>query len=254
MIYIKSKDEIEIMRQGGKILAHVLTEVVAEIKSGVSLKYLDDLTEKLILGHSAKPSFKGYKPAGAKKAYPASLCVSLNHEVVHGVPDERILKKGDVVSLDLGVLYNGYHTDSATTVGVGEISSEAQKLIFTTQETLNLAINEIKAGRYWGDVASLMQSYVESQGFSVVRELTGHGVGRGLQEDPYLANYGHAGDGPVLKEDMVIAVEPMVAAGRPEVELGLDGFVYQTRDKSLAAHFEHTLVVNKKGVEVLTQV
>ena len=254
MIYIKSKDEVEIMRQGGKILAHVLTEVVAEIKSGVSLKYLDDLTEKLILGHSAKPSFKGYKPAGAKKAYPASLCVSLNHEVVHGVPDERILKKGDVVSLDLGVLYNGYHTDSATTVGVGEISSEAQKLIFITKETLNLAINEIKAGRHWGDVASLMQSYVESQGFSVVRELTGHGVGRGLQEDPYLANYGRAGDGPLLKEGMIIAVEPMVAAGRPEVELGLDGFVYQTKDKSLAAHFEHTLMVTQKGAEVLTKI
>ncbi len=253
MIQIKSLKEIEIMRQGGNILARVLNEVAAEVKIGVNLKYLDGLAEKLILGYDARPSFKGYKPAGAKKAYPASLCVSLNSEVVHGVPDDRILKNGDVVSLDLGVLYNGYHTDSAITIGLGEISAKASELILITEGALDLAFSKIKPGLAWGDIAFEMQHYVESAGFSVVRELTGHGVGRGLQEDPYLPNYGSKGDEPLLKEGMVIAIEPMVAIGKSAVELGLDGFVYQMKDKSLAAHFEHTIVVTKKGAEILTK-
>lgn len=253
MIELKSQREIEIMRQGGNILARVLSEVAAEVKPGVSLKYLDNLAEMLITGYGGRPSFKGYRPHGSKKAYPASLCVSLNHEVVHGVPDDRLIKDGDVVGLDLGVFYGGYHTDSALTVGAGNISDEAGELILATRGALDLALGKIGSGIYWGDVASAIQRYVESTGFSVVRELTGHGVGRGLQEDPFLPNYGRAGDGPLLKEGMVIAVEPMVAAGRPEVEIGVDGFVYQTRDKGLAAHFEHTLAVAKNGAEVLTR-
>ena len=253
MITIKSPSEIEIMRQGGKILARVLQELAAEVKAGVSLKYLDDLAEKLVSGYDAKPSFKGYKPAGAKKAYPASLCISLNCEVVHGVPDERVLKTGDIVSLDLGILYGGYHTDSAVTLGVGDISRAAQELLLVTEGALDLAVSMVKPGVYWGDVASKIQHHVESAKFSVVRELTGHGVGRGLQEDPYLPNYGQPGDEPLLKEGMVIAIEPMVAMGRPEVEIGLDGFVYETKDKSLAAHFEHTVVVTSRGVDVLTK-
>ncbi|MBI4118683.1 MAG: type I methionyl aminopeptidase [Parcubacteria group bacterium] len=252
MIHIKSEKEIEIMRQGGKILARVLQELASEIKIGVSLNYLDDLAEKLILGYDAKPSFKGYKPAGAKKSYPASLCISLNNEVVHGVPDERTLKSGDVVSLDLGVLYGGYHTDSAITLGVGGVSGKAEELMLVTEGALDLAVSMVKPGVFWGDIAREIQRHVESAKFSVVRELTGHGVGRGLQEDPYLPNYGEPGDEPVLKEGMVIAIEPMVAVGRPQVEMGLDGFVYQTKDKSLAAHFEHTVAVSAKGVEVLT--
>ncbi|MFY9493224.1 MAG: type I methionyl aminopeptidase [Minisyncoccia bacterium] len=253
MIYIKSSQEIEIMRQGGKILARVLQEIAAEVKIGVSLKYLNDLAEKLVLGYDAKPSFKGYKPAGAKKSYPASLCISLNHEVVHGLPDERVLKEGDIVSLDLGVLYNGYHTDSAVTLGLGDISRAAQELLLVTKGALDLAVSMVKPGVYWGDIASKIQHHVESAKFSVVRELTGHGVGRGLQEDPYLPNYGQPGDEPLLKEGMVIAIEPMVALGRPEVKVGLDGFVYETRDQSLAAHFEHTVVVTSRGVDVLTK-
>ncbi|MBI2465741.1 MAG: type I methionyl aminopeptidase [Candidatus Sungbacteria bacterium] len=254
MIHIKSEKEIEIMRQGGKILARVLQELVSEIKIGVSLNYLDDLAEKLILGYDAKPSFKGYKPAGAKKSYPASLCISLNNEVVHGVPDERRLKSGDVVSLDLGVLYGGYHTDSAITLGVGGVSGRAEELMLVTEGALDLAVDMVKPGVFWGDIAHEIQRHVESAKFSVVRELTGHGVGRGLQEDPYLPNYGEPGDEPVLKEGMVIAIEPMVAVGRPQVEMGLDGFVYQTKDKSLAAHFEHTVAVTKNGVEILTKI
>ena len=252
MITIKSPSEIETMRQGGKILARVLRELTAETRIGVSLKYLDNLAEKLVLGYDAKPSFKGYKPAGAKKAYPASLCISLNCEVVHGVPDDRVLKGGDVVSLDLGVLYEGFHTDSAVTLGVGDVSNKAKQLMLVTEGALDLAVSMVKPGVYWGDIASKIQHHVESAKFSVVRELTGHGVGRGLQEDPYLPNYGQPGDEPLLKEGMVIAIEPMVAMGRPEVKVGLDGFVYETRDQSLAAHFEHTVVVTSRGVDVLT--
>ncbi len=253
MIAIKTPEEIEIMRQGGKILARVLQELALEVKVGVSLNYLDDLAEKLVLGYGAKPSFKGYKPAGAKKAYPATLCASLNYEVVHGVPDDRVLKNGDIISLDLGVFYNGYHTDSAVTFGVGEISEKATQLLLVTEGDLDLAITLIKPNVYWGDIAYEMQRHVEAARFSVVKDLTGHGVGKNLQEEPFLPNYGSKGDEPMLKEGMVIAIEPMVAVGKSAVELGLDGFVYQTKDKSLAAHFEHTIVVTKKGAEVLTK-
>ena len=253
MIKIKTPQEIETMRQGGEILVRVLSEVSAEVKPGVSLRQLDDLAEKLIIGFNARPSFKGYKPAGSKKAFPAALCVSLNHEVVHGVPDDRILKNGDIVSLDLGVFYQGYHTDSAVTVGVGKISDEAKRLIYVTRGSLDLAVDMCEPGIYWGDVASEIQKYIEEAGFSVVKELTGHGVGRDLQEDPFLANYGRKGDDPLLKEGMVIAIEPMVAMGKSQVENGIDGFVYQTRDKSLSAHFEHTIAITKSGAKILTR-
>ena len=253
MIHIKSEKEIEIMRRCGGILARVLNEVVHEVRVGISLKELDNLAEKLISGYDAKPSFKGYKPAGAKKAYPATLCISLNYEIVHGVPDGRILKEGDIVSIDLGVLYEGFHSDGAVTVGVGQISEKAQKLINVTRESLDLAIAEVRPGIFWGDIASGIKKKVEGEKFSVIRELTGHGVGRNLQEDPYLPNFGQRGDEPMLKAGMVIAIEPMVSAGSPDVEIGLDGFVYQTRDKSLAAHFEHTIAVVKDGFEILTQ-
>ncbi len=241
------------MRQGGGILARVLNEVVDEIRVGISLKELDNLAEKLILGYDAKPSFKGYKPPGAKKTYPATLCISLNSEVVHGVPDDRILKEGDIVSIDLGVFYEGFHSDSAVTVGVGQISDRAQKLINVTKESLDLAIAEVRPGIFWGDIAFGIKKRVEAEKFSVIRELTGHGVGRNLQEDPFLPNFGQKGDEPLLKEGMVIAIEPMVSVGGPDVEIGPDGFVYQTRDKSLAAHFEHTIAVVKDGFEILTQ-
>lgn len=253
MIKIKTPQEIEIMRRGGEILARVLSEIVAEAKPGVSLRQLDSLTEKLIIGFNARPSFKGYKSAGSKKAFPAALCVSLNHEVVHGVPDDRILKNGDIVSLDLGVFYNGYHTDSALTVGIGKISDEAKRLIYITRGSLDLAMDMCAPGIYWGNIASEIQKYIEEAGFSIVKELTGHGVGRDLQEDPFLANYGKKGDDPMLKEGMVIAIEPMVAMNKPQVETGIDGFVYQTKDKSLAAHFEHTVAITKSGAKILTK-
>jgi methionyl aminopeptidase len=253
VITTKTSKEIEIMRQGGDILARVLYEVSQEARVGVSLKTLDNLAEKLIAGYGARPSFKGYRSDNLSKAYPASLCISLNNEVVHGVPDERVLKNGDIVSLDAGVLYNGFHNDSALTVGVGEITNQAKELIWITKKALELAIDKIKPGRAWGDIAFGIQKYVTEAGFDVVRDLTGHGIGRQLQEDPFLPNFGKKGEGPLLKEGMVIAVEPMVVAGRPEVEIGLDGFVYQTKDKKLAAHFEHTVAISKNGALVLTQ-
>ncbi|MEK7500639.1 MAG: type I methionyl aminopeptidase [Patescibacteria group bacterium] len=253
MIRYKSPSEIEVMRQGGQILVRVLAEVVQESRVGASLKSLDSLAEKLIAGYNAKPSFKGYRTGESGRAYPASLCISLNHEVVHGVPDDRVLKQGDVVSLDLGVFYNGFHTDGAVTIGVGPISEEAKRLIFVTQGALDLAVGRLEVGVDWGSVACEIKKYVESAGFSVVRDLTGHGIGGALQEDPSLPNFGRPDDGPVLAEGMVIAVEPMVAAGRAAVEIGLDGFVYQTKDKSLAAHFEHTVAITKDGALVLTQ-
>lgn len=241
------------MRRGGEILARVLKEVSEDAKQGVSLRHLNDLAEKLIIGFNARPSFKGYRPAGSKKTFPASICVSLNHEIVHGVPDDRILKNGDVVSIDLGVFYNGYHTDGALTIGVGKISDEAKRLMYVTRGVLDLAINMCGPNVFWGDIANEMQEYVEEAGFSVIRELTGHGIGRDLQEDPLIANYGSKGDGPVLKEGMVIAIEPMVSMGRYNIESGIDGFVYQTKDKSLAAHFEHTIAITKSGASVLTK-
>lgn len=253
MISLKTTEEIEIMRQGGDILARVLYEVAQEARAGVSLKTLDNLAEKLIVGYGARPSFKGYRQDNLSKAYPASLCVSLNYEVVHGVPDERMLKKGDVVSLDAGVFYNGFHNDSALTLAVGEVTTQAKELIWVAKKALELAIEKIKPGRAWGDIAYSIKKYVMEAGFDVVRELTGHGIGRQLQEDPSLPNFGRKGDEPLLKEGMVIAVEPMVVAGRPEVEIGLDGFVYQTKDKSLSAHFEHTIAVTKNGALALTQ-
>lgn len=252
MIFIKSKEEIEIMRQGGKILARVLNEVAAEVRAGVNLRELDNLAEKLILGYDARPSFKGYKPAGTNRAYPAAMCISLNHEIVHGVPDDRIIKEGDMVGLDLGVFYEGFHTDGAVTLGVGRVTAAAQKLIAVTKESLDLAIQMITPGIYWGDIAFEIKKYVEGNGLAVVKELTGHGIGKNLQENPFLPNFGRKGEEPLLKEGLVIAVEPMVAAGRPEVEIGLDGFVYQTRDRGLAAHFEHTVAITKNGSEILT--
>lgn len=241
------------MREGGQILAHVLSEVASDAVEGNSLRALDNLAEKLILGYGARPSFKGYRPHGTKGAYPCALCISLNHEVVHGLPDRRILKNGDVVSLDLGVFYNGFHTDAALTLALGQISFRTQRLLETTKKSLALAIKKVRAGICWGDIAAQIQNCIANEGFSVIRELVGHGIGRNLQEEPFLPNFGRSGEGPRLQEGMVIAIEPMVSAGQADIELGLDGFVWQTKDKSLSAHFEHTVAITKQSAIVLTQ-
>lgn len=252
---VKNKKELEILRKGGKKLAAVLSRVADEAKPGVTTKKLDELAEKWILEFGGKPSFKNYAPpAGGpmgSKNYPATLCVSINDEVVHGIPDERILKVGDVVGLDIGAWYGGLCTDTAMTVLVG---GGTNKLIDATKKSLELGISKVKSGARVGDIGFAIQSFLENEDFGVVRELVGHGVGNAVHEDPEIPNWGKLGTGTELVEGMVIAIEPMATEGAPKVKLLSDGWTWATRDGSSSAHFEHTLVVTKNGAEVLTKV
>lgn len=248
MIFIKTKKEIELMRQGGKILAKILNELEKETKPGTNTHDLNELAENLAKKFGAKPSFKGYRN------YPASLCVSINSEVVHGLPKKRILKEGDIVGLDFGLFYQGYYTDMAKTVPVGKISSLAQKLIFVTKKALDLGIAQVKPGNHIGDISFAIQSYVEANGFSVVRDLVGHGVGKKIHEPPQVPNFGEKGTGVKLEEGMTLAIEPMVNAGSYKVKLLSDGWTFVTCDGSLSCHFEHTVAVTKTGFEILTKI
>lgn len=247
MISVKNQEEIKAMREGGRILAGILKELEKKVAPGVVTQDLNILSEKLILKNGAQPSFKGYN------GFPAALCVSVNDEIVHGVPSKRELKEGDIVGLDLGILYKGFHTDMAVTVPVGAISPEAGRLIRVTKKSLKRAIARAKAGKTIGDLGHAVQNYVEGQGFNVVRDLCGHGVGRRLHEDPEIPNFGQRHKGPKLKEGMVLAIEPMVTAGDWKIKLSADGFGFKTKDGSLSAHFEHTLLVTRTGGEVLTR-
>jgi len=268
MITLKSKDETQKLKAGGQILAGVLKKVAAKARPGVTTQELNDLATQLVLEAGAIPSFLGYEN------FPASLCTSVNQQIVHGVPSERKLKKGDILGLDLGVLYPpencrgcpsagggcglepGLFTDAAITVPVGQISDKAKKLIAATKKALDLATAQVRPGNHLGDVSAAIQQYVESQGLAVIRDLVGHGVGYAVHEDPEIPNFGQPGQGEELKEGMVLAVEPMVTLGgakikKSKAEFGYSG--YETADGSLAAHFEHTVVVTKKGAEVLTR-
>lgn len=247
MIPIKTPQEIEIMRQAGKILAGVMKELEAKVGLGVSTKELDILAEKLIRESGSQPAFKNYN------GFPNALCVSINEEIVHGVPSDRKLKEGDIVSLDLGLIYKGFCSDMAVTLPVGEIDSEANRLIRVTKKSLKRAIARVKDGRTVGDVAVAVQTYIEDQGFGVVRELCGHGIGKELHEDPEVPNYGQRHKGEVLREGMVVAIEPMATMGGWKIKKTPDGFGFQTIDGSLAAHFEHTVAVGKQGGIVLTR-
>lgn len=255
MIIIKSPQEIALMREGGKILAKILDELGQAVKPGIKTIKLDRLAESLVFKYGAKASFKGYKPSfnSDNGGYPASVCVSVNEEVVHGIPSERILKEGDIASLDMGVLFKGYYTDAAITVGVGNISPIAQKLIDITKRSLELGIAEVKAGNHLGDIGFTIQSYAEKNGFSVVRDLVGHGVGKYIHEEPEIPNYGKRGKGLKLEEGMTLALEPMVNVGRPEVKVLSDSWTFVASDRSLSAHFEYTVAVTKNGAEVLTR-
>lgn len=244
---IKTKKEIEYMREGGRIAARVLDRLKSEAKPGKTTLELDTLAEKIILEAGAKPSFKGFK------GYPKATCISVNDEVVHGIPCDRQLNDGDIAGIDVGVFYKGFHTDTAITVSVGKISDEAQKLINVTQESLNLAISLAKPGVHLGDIQSAIQQKIEGAGLAVIRDLAGHGVGRELQEAPSIPNYGEKGKGLVLKEGMTLAIEPMVAMGDWPVRVLDDGWTVVTSDGSLSAHFEHTIVVTNQGSEILTK-
>jgi methionyl aminopeptidase len=248
MIILKSPDEVAKMRVAGSIVADTIDTVLASVGPGVSTADLDAVAEAFIRERKATPSFKGYR------GFPASICASLNDEVVHGIPSpKRILKEGDVLSLDFGAIWDGYHADSAVTVFVGEPpSAEAEKLVRVTEEALEAGISQIRPGGRLSDISHAVQQVVEGAGFSVIREYVGHGVGRNLHEDPQIPNYGLPGRGPELRTGLVVAVEPMVTMGDWRTRVLADDWTVVTADGSLAAHFEHTIAVTEEGREVLT--
>jgi methionyl aminopeptidase len=247
-IIIKSEREIDAMRQAGRIVASVLGVLKSQLKPGMKTKELDDIATRELAKLGAKASFKGYR------GFPASLCVSINDEIVHGIPGKRVIKEGDIVSLDLGATFDGFQGDSAITVGVGRTSREAKHLMEITEAALMAGINAAHDGARLGDISATIQEYVESRGYSVVREYTGHGIGHELHEDPQIPNFGIAGTGPELKKGMTLALEPMVNAGDWRTRVGDDNWVVFTADGSLSAHFEHTIAITDGEPEVLTVV
>jgi len=244
---IKSAEEVATMRKAGRTVAAVLEKLRGEIKPGIRTRDLDSVAENELKKYGAKASFKGYR------GYPASLCVSVNDEVVHGIPGERRLNEGDIISLDFGAFVDGFHGDAAITVGVGRISARAQALIEVTEAALASGIKAARHDARLGDVSAAIQKYVEKRKFSVVREYSGHGVGRNLHEDPLVPNFGTCGAGPVLKKGMTLALEPMVTAGDWLTQLDDNRWTVRTADGSLAAHFEHTVAISDGEAEVLTQ-
>jgi methionyl aminopeptidase len=254
MIAIKTPEEIKILREGGKILASILLKTADYAKSGIATLELDEYAESLIKKAGGEPSFKNYKTSRDKFPFPASLCVSINDEVVHGIPSsERILKEGDIVGLDLGLKWHGLYTDATITIGIGKISQEAERLLSVTKTSLEKAVKIIKENATTGDIGFAIQSYVEANGFNVVKKLVGHGVGYNVHEEPDIPNWGKRGMGLKLKKGMILAIEPMVVMGSGDVFLDKNGWTWKTKDGSLSAHFEHTICVTEKGCEVLTR-
>ena len=253
-IIIKTKKEIEALREGGKRHAFILSELAKAVKPGVTTQSLEDLAIRLIAEGGDTAAFLNYKPYGAKRPYPASLCVSINDEIVHGIPNEgeKILKEGDVVSLDLGLVHKGMITDSAITVPVGKVDSESKALLSDTKKALMLGIKAAKGGGYVGDIGAAIEGYASPRGYGIVRELAGHGVGRAVHEDPYVPNYGEKGTGEELVPGMVIAIEPMLNIGTEQIKLDKDGYTYRSADGSKSAHFEHTVLITEKGCDILT--
>jgi methionyl aminopeptidase len=245
-IIIKSAREIEIMRQAGRIVATVLAELKSQVKPGMKTRELDKIAERETEKLGAVPSFKGYH------GYPASVCVSINDEIVHGIPGDRIMNEGDIVSIDFGAIYNDFQGDSAITVAVGTITPEAEKLLKATEGSLMAGIQAAHAGARLGDISAAIQDYAESRGYGVVREYTGHGIGRDMHEDPQIPNFGMPGQGPILKTGMTFALEPMINIGDWRTRVEDDNWTVRTSDGSLSAHFEHTIVITDNGSEILT--
>ncbi len=235
------------MEAANRIVAEILEEVKSQVRPGVATQDLDELAEGLCRKYKVKPAFKGYR------GYSHSLCIAVNDEVVHGIPGARQLKAGDLVSLDFGVLHDGFYGDAAITLPVGEVSPQAQKLMRTTEASLYAGIGELKVGGRLGDISHAVQTTVEKQGFAVIRQFVGHGIGRALHEDPQIPNFGPPGRGPALKVGMTLAIEPMTSAGSWEVKILEDGWTAVTQDGSLAAHFEHTVALTEKGVLILSR-
>ena len=251
-IFLKTEDEIELMRQANQLVGKTLGELAKHIKPGVTTLQLDKIADEFIRDHGATPTFKGFpNPYGGP--FPASICTSVNDVVVHGVPNkETVLKEGDIISIDCGTLLNGFNGDSCYTFCVGEVSEEVKTLLKTTKESLYLGIENAQAGKHLGDISSAVQDHCEAQGYGIVRELTGHGIGREMHEDPQVPNFGRRGNGVMLKSGMCLAIEPMITMGKRDIWLDQDRWTIRTRDGKPAAHFEHTIVVRKGKAEILS--
>lgn len=251
MILIKSKKEIDYIRESSRIVAETLQLLKSKVKQGISTLELDNIAEDYIRSNNAVPAFKNYSQGGAP-GFPGSICASVDDEIVHGIPGSRTLKEGEIISLDIGVLKNGFFGDAAITVAVGNVSDEKKKLMDVTERSLQLGIEQTIAGNRVHDISNAVQVYVESYGFSIVRDLCGHGVGKFLHEDPSIPNFGRKGTGAKLKNGMTIAIEPMVNAGKYDVFTAKDGWTVLTADGSASAHFEHTVLINDNNPEILS--
>ncbi|HUY10855.1 MAG TPA: type I methionyl aminopeptidase [Candidatus Dormibacteraeota bacterium] len=246
MIELKSAREIETIRRSGKITAAVLVELMAAVRPGITTRALDTIAERGIRARGGIPTFLGYHD------FPASICASVNDEVVHGIPGERILSEGDLLSIDIGTTFEGFVSDSAVTVAVGSISSAAARLLAVTQESMMLGIEQMQVGNHVGDIGAAVQKHAQAHGYGVVRKLVGHGVGREMHEEPQVPNYGLPGTGPELRPGLVLAVEPMINEGSHQVKTLRDGWTVVTADGKLSAHFEHTIAVTHEGPRILT--
>lgn len=246
MVYYKTGDEIEILRKNAVLVSRVLAETAKYIESGISTLKLDRIAEEFIRDHGAVPGFKGYN------GYPATLCVSVNEQIVHGIPSEAVLEEGDIVSVDCGTVMNGFYGDSAYTFEVGNVSAEKKQLLRVTKESLFVGIDKCRPGNRVGDISYSIQQYVESYGYTVVRELVGHALGRNLHEEPQVPNYGKRGTGMMLREGMVLCIEPMINMGRKNIYQEKDGWTIRTADRQPSAHYELTVAVRKDKTEVLS--
>ena len=252
MVRLKTPEQIEILHEGGRRLATILLALKEAVRPGIATKELDVLAEKLILEGGDEPSFKGYKPKGASRPFPAALCTAVNDEVVHGIPSLRVLKEGDIIGLDLGLTHKGLITDAAITVQVGKVARESQELITTTEEALAVGIRTALVGANVGDIGAAIEEYVRPFGYGIVRELSGHGVGFVVHEEPHIPNFGKRGAGARLTAGMVLALEPMITLGKHAVYGAKDGYTVITRDGSRSAHFKHSIAISKYGPLVLT--
>ncbi|GGF20707.1 type I methionyl aminopeptidase [Echinicola rosea] len=246
MIHYKTSEEVQLIKESAQILGKAHGEVAKLVKAGVTTSHLDKIAEEFIRDHGGVPSFKGYN------GFPASLCISVNEVVVHGFPSDRVLKDGDIISIDCGVFHQGFHSDCAYTYPVGEVSPKVLSLLKDTKESLYLGIEKAVLGNRIGDVGNAIQKFVEARGYTVVRELVGHGVGKSLHESPEVPNYGKKGSGPLLKDGMVIAIEPMVNLGTRNVVQERDGWTIRTADRKPSAHYEHTIAIFEDRTEILT--
>lgn len=253
MIIIKNENQIEVLREGGKRLAQILRTVAQAVKPGITTLELDAIARSEIEKLGDTPAFLNYKPEGASRPYPAALCTSVNNHIVHGLPNNYTLKQGDIVALDLGIKHKGLFTDHAISVAVGEVSKEAHDLMHVAENALYAGIEMARAGNTVGDISYAIEQVVRPHGYGIVRELSGHGVGVHIHEDPYIPNYGKPGTGAKLKPGMVIAIEPMINMGSQKIKMNKDDWTIETADDSLSAHFEHTILITDGEPEILTK-